>query len=190
MIASATVQNECRYQRSKRSARLIESFIEAKDPTLSDALASMGKHGLHGGPADGAPCSFGNHQRSRHGPVTSQSQRRHGQHIDGISNKGDCPVFMRLVREVAGNRPKSIADQLTESGNKANDGGACTERTKERPHNAAGSFVGHIREEVDDPDYQAEAEGETRHAPTIGLHQSKSLSRMMNSRGHVVKTRL
>ena len=93
------------------------------------------------------------------GQFSRERQSRDGKHVDRVSDKCNCPVSVCFVCEVPRDGPEPVADQLTESGNEAYDGSACTEGAKERSDNTSGSFVGHVCEEVDDSNDQDKSEG-------------------------------
>ena len=94
--------------------------------------------------------SLCDYQRRCLRPVARQRERRNCQHVNGVTDKGDDPVFVCLVRDKAGDRTESIAQQLTESDYKSNHSRAGAERTHEGANDAARAFVSEIGEQVDD----------------------------------------
>ena len=65
---------------------------------------------------------------------------------------------MCLVRDQAGDRTESIAQQLTESDYKSNHSRAGAERTHEGANDAARAFVSEIGEEINDANGKDKAE--------------------------------
>src|SRR5579884_2513828 len=64
----------------------------------------------------------------------------------------------RRVREPSGPQPQRVAEQLAEPGHHADHGGARPQRSEIRSQDAAGAFVGEIREEAQDADQEDEPE--------------------------------
>ncbi len=127
---------------------------------MADGFAGFGEHSFDGGLADGAAGAFGNDEKGGERPVPCQGEGGDGEHVDGVAEESEGPVFVSFVGEVAGDGAETVADQFTKTGDKADDGGSGAEGAEERAADGAGAFVGHVGEEVDDAEDQDEAEGE------------------------------
>lgn len=150
-------------KRVSRSLRRTTGAVRGAAPSerapAIDLVPGMGDHALHDGPPDGAARVFGNDEAGGERPTPGQCQRRHGEHVDRVTDEGDGPVAPRpsaitpapARRAYPTNSPKpdtmlvmaAVAPRCARNG-------SVTLR--------APSYL-QIREEVRQPDQEQETEG-------------------------------